>query len=85
MEQSKQKLRDTLDSLLLEQIDAEIVEPSGFVGSRDPRNHVSLGRMKERLKAIGFDIQSGVPQALTHELACRAVRLNNERRLAERN
>ncbi|NUW69915.1 hypothetical protein [Vibrio coralliilyticus] len=73
-------LREQIDALLMEQIDIEIDEPSGFVSARDPKDHVSLGRMKDRLKKQGFDSELGVPSGLTYELACRAIKLNNARR-----
>jgi len=78
---SKQSLSEVLEQLLLEQVDAEIAEPTGYVSPRDPKDHVSLGRMKERLSREGIDARKGVPSGLQYELACRAVHLNNERRI----
>ncbi|EKO3871041.1 hypothetical protein ACP6H1_07565 [Vibrio harveyi] len=83
MTQSNATLREQVDALLMEQVDIEIAEPSGYVSPRDPKDHVSLGRMKERLKGQGFDSALGVPSGLVYELACRAIKLNNARR-AER-
>ncbi|ANW25922.1 hypothetical protein BA953_17175 [Vibrio coralliilyticus] len=83
MTQLNETLKEQIDALLIEQVDVELAEPSGFVSARDPIDHVSLGRMKDRLKKQGFDSELGVPSGLTYELACRAIKLNNARR-AER-
>ncbi|TQQ55048.1 hypothetical protein [Vibrio cholerae] len=82
MKLSTQTIRDVFDSLLLEQVDAEILEPSDYVSPRDPKEHVSLGRMKERLSRAGFSADVGVAPELRHELARRAIKLNNDRRFA---
>ncbi|WP_394144921.1 hypothetical protein [Vibrio atypicus] len=82
MTQSNQIIRDVLDSLLLKLVDREIEDPTGYVSPRDPKEHVSLTRMKERLKSEGYCCEQGTPAGLNYELACRAVKLNNDRRLA---
>ncbi|EGR3325493.1 hypothetical protein Q6U62_004526 [Vibrio parahaemolyticus] len=80
MTQSNITLIEQVDTLLMDQIDIEIAEPSGYVSPRDPKDHVSLGRMKERLKKEGFDTALGIQPGLAYELACRAIKLNNTRR-----
>lgn len=80
MTQSNTTLREQIDTLLMGQVDSEIAEPSGYVSPRDPKGHVSLGRMKERLKKEGFDTALGISSGLVYELACRAIKLNNTRR-----
>ncbi|MGI9889072.1 hypothetical protein [Vibrio chagasii] len=74
--------REVIDTVMMIIVETESKNPSGFVSKRDPKDHVSLSNLTDRMKKLGF-IDHNKTNEVRRALACHGINLNNTRRHRE--